>query len=68
MPTIKKHLKSLLGEIEFNAILKLELTKEFKEKDINQKISIQSNFNDSNQNEVASTSKSDEFTLKERIL
>ena len=46
MPTIKKHLKSLLGEFEFNKIFELGVSQKLDKEEINKKISIQSNFND----------------------
>jgi len=62
-PTIKKHLKSLIGELEFNKILKLEVSKKFKEEEINQKNSIQSNFNNSTKKDVLSTSDNSQLQL-----
>ena len=58
MPTIKKHLKNMLGELEFNKIFKLGVSQELKIKEIKQKNSANTNFNDSKQNEVLSSNSS----------
>ena len=63
MPTIKKHLKSLLGDLEFNKILKLEVSKKFKVEEINQKNPIESNFNNSTKKDVLSTSVNSQLQL-----